>query len=247
MKPRILAVIPARYSSRRFPGKPLSLIAGKSLFEHLYTEVSRSKLIGRVVVATDDKKIYSAARAFGGEVVLTSSRHRTGSDRSAEVLEKLGGDIIVSIQADHLGVKAADYDKVLKAMLAEPPIEFATMICRIDDESTLFDPNRVKVIADRADHALWFSRYPLPYLQGIDGDRLSAFPFYYHIGVYFFRAKALKNYHLWKPGLFEKAESLEQLRILENRRKIKVFRIKREIISIDTPEDLQFAETNIFK
>ncbi len=247
MNSHLLAVIPARYGSRRFPGKPLSLIAGKPLLEHLYREASRARLIERVVVATDDKRIYSAVQAFGGDAVYTSSRHRTGSDRSAEVMQKLGGDIIISIQADHLGVKAADYDKILKAMLADRGIEYATMACKVDDETTLFDPNRVKVIFDKSDHALWFSRYPLPYLQGIDGDHVMQFEFYYHIGVYFFRKAALKEYHRWKPGTFEKAESLEQLRILENRRKIKVFKIRRDVISIDTPEDLKLAETNIFK
>ncbi len=244
---RILAVIPARFQSRRFPGKPLSLIAGKPLLEHLYREASRSKLIGRVIVATDDERIYSAAEAFGGEAVYTSNRHRTGSDRSAEIMQKLGGDIIVSIQADHLGIKAADYDKVLKAMLVDRKISYATIARKIEDDSTLFDPNRVKLIIDESNHAIWFSRYPLPFLQGVDGNHQGQFDFYYHIGIYFFRNVALKEYHHWRPGIFEKAESLEQLRILENHRKIRVFKTKSKIISIDAPEDLMSAEMNIFK
>lgn len=246
MKNDILAVIPARYNSSRFPGKPLAEIAGISILERLYRELSRSKLISRVVVATDSDIIKAAVKKFGGEAVMTSPKHRTGSDRSAEVAKKLEAKIIINVQADHLGLKAADYDRVIKQMNADRTINHATFIRKIESESDLFDPNRVKVIFDKYDNALWFSRYPLPYLQGFSGDRLAIFDFYYHIGVYFYRHAALAKYAALPRSPHEKAESLEQLRILDNGGKIRLFKIKRDMISIDTPEDLKNA-TRILK
>jgi 3-deoxy-manno-octulosonate cytidylyltransferase (CMP-KDO synthetase) len=244
---KILAVIPARYGSTRFPGKALAKIAGKPLLEHLYFEISRSKYVDKVVVGTDSEEIFKAVENFGGEAIYTSSKNRTGSDRSAEVMKKLGGEIIVSIQADHLGLKSSDYDRVFKAMLIDSKIKYATLIKKIDDPERLFDPNRVKVILDKNQDALWFSRFPLPYLQSIEGNHLRHFTFYYHIGVYFFRKKGLSNYNKWPQGKFELAESLEQLRILENHEKIRVFHTNSTIFSIDTPEDLKRLKKHILK
>lgn len=246
MKNDILAVIPARYNSSRFPGKPLAVLAGKSILERLYRELSRSKLVSRVVVATDSDIIETAVKKFGGQTIMTSPKHRTGSDRSAEVAAKLGAKIIINVQADHLGLKVSDYDRVLKEMTDDRTINHATFIRKIESESDLFDPNRVKVIFDKNNDALWFSRYPLPYLQGIKGNRLATFDFYYHIGVYFYRRAALAKYAALPRSAHEKAESLEQLRILDNGGKIRMFKIKREMISIDTPEDLKNA-TRILK
>jgi 3-deoxy-manno-octulosonate cytidylyltransferase (CMP-KDO synthetase) len=245
MKPAILAVIPARYESKRYPGKALSRIAGKTLLQWIYDEALKSKLIDRLVVATDSDRIADAVGEFGGEAIMTSARHRTGSDRTAEVLERLGGEIAINIQADHVGLDAAVYDRVIESMLNNKSDRFVTLAKRIDDEKILFNPDRVKLIIDTTGHALWFSRYPLPYLQGIDGDRLKRFDFYYHIGVYFFRKKALENYHSWARSRLEKAESLEQLRIIENRQRIRIYKIKSRIFSIDAPEDLRWAEENL--
>jgi len=242
MKPKILAVIPVRLASRRFPGKPLSSIAGKSLIHHLYREASRSKLIDRVVVATDSAEIFSEVESFGGEALMTSRRHRTGSDRTVEVMEKLGGEIIINIQADHLGIRGKVLDRVLRNMLEDRAIRFATIARKVQSEKLLFNPHRVKLILDSADNALWFSRYPLPFLQGVNGSRLKQFEFYYHVGVYFFRKSALRKFHSWRRTPHEKAESLEQLRILENHQKIKVFKVRNNVLSIDTPEDLKQAE-----
>ncbi|UCD17996.1 MAG: 3-deoxy-manno-octulosonate cytidylyltransferase, partial [Candidatus Zixiibacteriota bacterium] len=242
MKPKILAVIPARFASKRFPGKPLSPLAGKSLIERLYRETARSKLIDRIVVATDSRRIIKGVQEFGGEALMTSGKHRTGSDRTAEAWKKLGGEIILNIQADHLGVTGGMYDRVLARMLGDRSIEFATLAAKVDSEQVLFNPNRVKIIMNSTGDAFWFSRYPLPYLQGVNGGRLDEFDFYYHIGVYFFRKKGLKQFAAWPRSPHEKAESLEQLRILENHRRIRVFKITSKIISIDTPEDLKQAE-----
>ncbi len=237
--PQILAVIPARFQSRRLPGKILTPIAGKPLIQRLYEEVSLSKLIDRIVVATDSKKVVDVVENFGGEAIMTSSRHRTGSDRTAEVADKLGGQIIINIQADHLGVGGAAYDRILSRILTGKSIKYATIARKIERDEMLFNPDRVKLIFDSLDDAIWFSRYPLPFLRGVNGHRVNKFDFYYHIGVYFFRKTALKKFASWPRTPLEKAESLEQLRILEHREKIRVFRTKRNILSIDAPDDLK--------
>jgi 3-deoxy-manno-octulosonate cytidylyltransferase (CMP-KDO synthetase) len=245
MKTGILAVIPARLGSRRFPGKPLALIGGKSLLERLYSEISQVRSIDRIVVATDSDEIIAAVRKFGGETIRTSAKNKTGSDRTAEAARKLGGDIIINIQADHFGVGPNDYSRIIKAMKGDKGIRYASFIKKIDDDTTLQDPNRVKVVIDNNNDALWFTRSPLPYLQGIESDRVNHYKFFYHIGVYFFRKAALEQYHHWKQSPHEKAESLEQLRILDNRKTIRMFPVNGRVVSIDAPEDLQEAEKYI--
>lgn len=239
MKTKVLAIIPARLSSKRFPRKVLHEINGKSILELLYFELKKAKLINRVVVATDSDEVIKAVARFGGEAVKTSKKHQTGSDRAAEVAAKLGGDIIINIQADNLGVKAADCNKVISEMIADKSIKYVTFAKRIETEDELYDPNRVKVIFNREKEALWFSRYPLPFLQGENGIRVDKFKYYYHIGIYFYRKEALKNFAASRRTPLEKAESLEQLRILEKGDKIKIFELKRNIWSIDSPDDLK--------
>ena len=238
MKPDVLAVIPARMESSRFPGKPLAKIGGKSILELLYRELTRAKKIDRVVVASDSNEIIEAVEQFGGETIRTSKKHKTGSDRVSEVASKLGGNIIINIQADNLGIKAREFDRVISAMANDRKIKYATFIQKIEFEDYLDDPNRVKVIGGADNYARWFSRNPLPYLQGKNDKRLQNFDYFYHIGIYFFRKKALENFKRWKRTPFEKAESLEQLRILENEQKIKLFKTTSRIYSVDTPEDL---------
>lgn len=240
MKPKILAVIPARLSSSRFPGKVLYPINGRPLLEHLYNEISKAKLVDNTVVASDSDEVITAVKSFGGLALKTSKKHKTGSDRTSEAAAKLGGDIILNIQADCLGVRAADYDRILRVMISDKKIQYATLAKKIESESELFDPNRVKLIFDKNNNALWFSRYPLPYLQGVGKDRINKFNFYYHIGVYFFRKAALADFHKSPRTRYEKAESLEQLRILENKKIIRVFKIKSKLYSIDSPEDLKY-------
>lgn len=209
------------------------------MIEHIYREAEQAVRIDRVVVATDSAVIASAVEDFGGETVMTSRRHRTGSDRTAEVMEKLGGSIIVSIQADHLGIKRTDYDRVLKDMMVNRNIHYASLMKRVTGEKELDDPNRVKVICDDAGDALWFSRYPLPYLQGVTDARVGRFGYYYHIGVYFFRRAALERFCSWRRSVLEKAESLEQLRILEHHQKIRMYATRSRVWSIDAPADLK--------
>jgi 3-deoxy-manno-octulosonate cytidylyltransferase (CMP-KDO synthetase) len=239
---KILAVIPARFQSKRLPGKILTPVAGKPLLQRLYKEVSQSKLIDRIIIAADSKEVVDIVEKFGGEAILTSKKHRTGSDRTAEVMHKLGGQIIINIQADHLGVGGAAYDRILKNIIEDKEIKFATIARKIERDEQLYNPDRVKLLFDSSDNALWFSRYPLPFLRGVDSNHADKFDFYYHIGVYFFRKSSLKMFSYWPRTAFEKAESLEQLRILENHEKIRVFKTKRNILSVDAPEDLKKIE-----
>ena len=247
MKPKVLAVIPARYGSTRFPGKVLTPIAGKPLIEHIYRDVEKSSAIDLVAVATDSKEIRKAVEDFGGLAVMTSKRHRTGSDRVAEAAEVLGGNIIVNIQGDHLGVAPKDFTRVIKAMKADRKIKYASVAYGIKDSAEIDDPNRVKVVVGADGYALWFSRYAIPFVRGATGKtRLAHFKFRTHVGVYFFRRAALRAYAGWTRTPAEKAESLEQLRILEHGEKIKLFDIKSHIYSVDTPGDLKQIDSKRF-
>ncbi len=237
---RVLAVIPARLGSRRFSNKVIYPLFGKPLLFYVHSEVRRAKSIDRVVIATDSDEIAAVAEGFGAEVVRTSRRHRTGSDRVAEVAGKIGGDIVINIQADNFGLKGSVLDSLVKRMADDGKIKYATLARKVDSDSELFSPNLVKVVTDADDNALWFSRYPLPFLQGAGpGKRYSQFGFLGHIGIYGFRRKALEKFASWKRSPMEKAESLEQLRILENGEKIKVFRTKMDSVEVNSRSDLK--------
>jgi len=237
---KVLAVIPARLGSTRFPRKILHPWHGKPLIAHVAGAGRRSKLIDRLVIATDSKEVRDELTPLGYEVVMTSRRHRTGSDRVAEAWEKVGGDIVVNIQADSLGLTAAALDSGLKQFLADKYVDFGTMAHSLTDDGELHSPNAVKVVTDIDGWSLWFSRYPLPYIQG-KGARavVSDFKFRHHIGVYFFRAKGLKRFASWSRTPLEKAESLEQLRILEHGERIRVYGTRSRLVTIDTIEDLK--------
>jgi 3-deoxy-manno-octulosonate cytidylyltransferase (CMP-KDO synthetase) len=239
MKQETVAIIPARLGSTRFSGKVLYEHRGKPLLFYVYRNICRSRLIDRVVIATDSPEIEKAARGFGAEVVKTSKKHRTGSDRVAEAAGKVGGAIVINVQADTLGLKGTALDSIVERMKRSRKIEFATLARKIGSDDELFDPNKVKVVMDRDDNALWFSRFPIPYLQKADESaRSSQYRFWLHVGVYFFRANALKKYRSWQRGEAEKAESLEQLRILENGGTLKVYKTKINSFSVDSPKDL---------
>ncbi len=205
----------------------------------MHRNITRSKLIDRLVVATDSAEIRLAAEQFGAEVVKTSAKHKTGSDRAAEAAGKLGGDIVINVQADTFGLSGTVFDGVIAQMKDDRSIKFATLVRKINSDDELFDPNKVKVVLDYRNNARWFSRYPIPYLQKVlEGERARQYPFWLHIGVYFFRASALQEYASWRRGSAERAESLEQLRILENGGEIRAYRTKIKSFSVDSPEDL---------
>ena len=240
MAPTVIAVIPARLNSKRFPSKVIYPYRGKPLLFYVYNEVRKARKIDRVVVATDSKQVQKAVAAFGGEAVLTSVRHRTGSDRVAEVMQKLGGDIFINVQADNFGLKAPVLDRTIERLASDSSIEFATLARRLDTDDELFDPHVVKVVVAGDGAALWFSRLPIPYLRKADNkNRVKQFPFLAHIGVYFFRSRGLAQFTQWKRSPLEKAESLEQLRILENSARMTVFKTAMRPVSVDTPQDLK--------
>ncbi len=243
MKPQVLAVIPARLGSRRFSGKVLYPFKGKPLLFYVWNEMRRAKRVDRLVIATDSKEIRLAAEDFGAEVVLSRKSHPSGSDRVAEIAAKLGGEIIINIQADNLTLPAKVIDKGIELMRRSPRMMFATTATAIRSDEELYDPNTVKVVCSQEKMALWFSRYPIPFVQHPDSDdRLSQYHYLKHIGVYFFRRKGLESFAHWKPAPLEKAESLEQLRILEHGGKIGLFESKVTSISIDTPDDIRKLE-----
>jgi len=244
MKPVVTAVIPARLGSERFAGKVLHPYRGKPLLFYVWSAVSRSKQIDRLVIATDSGRIAKEASLFGAEVVKTSKKHRTGSDRTAEAAEKTGGEIILNVQADCFGLKATVLDRVIKRMKEEPRITCATLARKLTSEKELHDPNQVKVVTASDGRAFWFSRSAIPFCQSLPKKEwLTRFGYLGHIGVYFFRSSALRSFAGVSRSALEKAESLEQLRLLELGYDIQVFRTGYRSISIDTRSDLKKLHT----
>ncbi len=237
--PKVAVVIPARYASTRLPAKPLHPIAGKPLIQHVWERCARAKGIESVIVATDDMRIAEAAFAFGAEVAMTSPKHRSGTDRVAEVAKKLRGYThIVNVQGDEPLVDPVVVAKLAATMAKDKKIEMITSASVFMPDDDVTNPNMVKVVLDRASNGLYFSRSPIPYLRG-DGLRPS---FYRHQGIYGYTTKFLLQFVKWKPGILEQAESLEQLRALENGTKIRVVLAKHAAVSVDTPEDVTAVE-----
>ncbi len=249
---KISAVIPARYGSTRFEGKPLADILGKPMIQHVYEGVRQSKLIEEVIVATDDQRIIEAVKSFGGKAVMTSPTHFTGTDRVAEVAKKLRSEIIVNVQGDEPLIKGEIIDKAIRPLLADDTLQLSTLMTRIEEVRDWLNPHIVKVVADQKDFALYFSRSPIPFPRDLQIGRLESNPFgtnrplpkrvFKHIGVYVFRRKFLLQFSKMKPTPLEKLEKLEQLRALENGHRIKVTPVDYEPICVDTPEDIQKVE-----
>lgn len=237
--PKVAVVIPSRYASTRLPAKPLHPIAGKPLVQHVWERCARAKGIDKVIVATDDMRIAEAAFAFGAEVAMTSDKHRSGTDRVAEVAKKLKGYThIINVQGDEPLVDPAVVSKLAAAMAKDRKIEMITSASIFTPEDDLTNPNMVKVVLDRESNGLYFSRSLIPYVRN-DGVRPK---FYRHQGIYGYTTKFLLQFVKWKPGILEQAESLEQLRALENGAKIRVVLAKHAAVSVDTPEDAVAVE-----
>jgi 3-deoxy-manno-octulosonate cytidylyltransferase (CMP-KDO synthetase) len=242
---RSIAIIPARYASTRFPAKPLAKLGGKLVIERVYEQVS--KCVERAVVATDDERIYDAVMGFGGEAVMTSTEHRSGTDRCREAYEKLGyeADIVINVQGDEPFIQPEQIE-ALKACFENEATQIATLVkpfAESDGVEALENPNSPKVVVDEDMCALYFSRSVIPYLRGVErSEWLRHHTFYKHIGIYAFRAEVLREVTALPQSSLEKAESLEQLRWLENGYKIGVGISNIETIGIDTPEDLARAE-----
>jgi len=246
---KISAVIPARYGSTRFEGKPLADILGKPMIQYVYEGVRRSKLIDEVIVATDDQRILEAVQAFGGEAIMTSPTHVTGTDRVAEVVRKLKSEIIVNVQGDEPLIHGNFIDKAIRSLLVDDDLQMSTLMTRIEEVRDWLNPHIVKVVVDQKNFALYFSRSPIPFPRDLQIGRLESNPFgtnrplpkrvFKHIGVYVFRRKFLLAFSNMKVTPLEKLEKLEQLRALENGYRIRVTPVDYEPLSVDTPEDLQ--------
>ncbi len=236
----VLAIIPARFASTRFPGKPLVEISDKSMIQRTYEQVCKVGNWADVIIATDDERIKLAAEKFGARVMMTSKDHMTGTDRCAEVLAtcNLQVDYVVNIQGDEPFIDPKQIQALISGFSNRP--ELVTLIKRIADLGTLFNPNSPKVIVDAQKQAIYFSRQTLPYLRSVPQDQwLNKGVFYKHIGLYAYRADVLPTLAKLQPSPLELAESLEQLRWIENGYQIQTVETNIETIGIDTPEDLE--------
>ena len=238
---KILGIIPARYGSTRFPGKPLIDIKGKSMIQRVYEQAQLSGHLTDVVIATDDERIFKHVKAFDGKVVMTSSSHESGTDRCEEVVNNLTDkfDVIINIQGDEPFIDPNQINQLCQCFDDEKT-DIATLIKKISSEEELFNPNKPKVVIDENYFALLFSRNTIPHLKGEEkGNYLAKHTFFKHIGIYGYRTPILKKIAGLPVSKLEEAEGLEQLRWLENGLNIKVAETNLEAISIDTPEDLE--------
>ncbi|MBF0328948.1 MAG: 3-deoxy-manno-octulosonate cytidylyltransferase [Nitrospirae bacterium] len=244
-----IAIIPARYSSTRFPGKPLCMIAGKPMIQHVYENVKRAKGLQNVFVATDSSLIYDAVTAFGGIAVKTYEKHESGTDRIAEAVNNIGtqlndDDVIVNVQGDEPMIKPEMVDNVVEIM-NDSRAAIGTLAKRITSRKEIEDPNVVKVIFDQDGFAYYFSRAPIPYhreLFGKENFNCDSLYMFKHIGIYAYRKKVLVEFSKMAASKLESIEMLEQLRALERGYKIKIKETLYETIGVDTPMDIERVE-----
>jgi 3-deoxy-manno-octulosonate cytidylyltransferase (CMP-KDO synthetase) len=246
---KFTAVIPARYASTRFPGKPLAMLGGKTVIQRVYEQAA--SVLSEVYVATDDERILSAVEAFGGRAVMTRTDHKSGTDRIEEAVEKIEkqgmdkegqGDVIINIQGDEPFVQPSQI-KTLMSLFDDPETQIGTLGKRFESMEAVQNPNSPKIVTDHRGFALYFSRSVIPFIRGIEvEDWLSHYPFLKHLGVYAYRREVLAEVTKLPQGVLEKAESLEQLRWLENGYRIRVGMTEVETVGIDTPADLERAE-----
>jgi 3-deoxy-manno-octulosonate cytidylyltransferase (CMP-KDO synthetase) len=237
---KILGIIPSRYASTRFPGKPLAMIDGKSMIQRVYEQAGKAVSLDKVVVATDDTRIFKLVESFGGDVVMTSVNHPNGTSRCLEVLEQINENYnaVVNIQGDEPFIDPEQINQTVQ-LFENSKTEIGTLVKKIQSQEELFNPNVVKAVFDRKNNALLFSRQAIPFLRTVPKEEwLNSHDFYKHIGLYAYRFDVLKEIVSLSPTALEKAESLEQLRWLENGFAIKVEITTKEAVSIDTPEDL---------
>jgi 3-deoxy-manno-octulosonate cytidylyltransferase (CMP-KDO synthetase) len=232
---KILGVIPARFSSTRFPGKVLAPIAGKTMLQHVYERAALSTYLTSILIATDDERVYSAAKNFGARVRMTRSDHLSGTDRVAEAASAVDAEIVVNIQGDEPLIDPAAIDAAILPMVHEPELVMGTLKKRIEDAREITDPNVVKVVTDRAGDAIYFSRCAIPF----EREKSANTAYFKHIGLYVYQRDFLLAYSALPVGPLEAAERLEQLRALENGLRIRVVETEYESLGVDTPEDLE--------
>ena len=240
---KFIAIIPARYASTRFPGKPLATLAGKPVIQHVYEKVS--SVVADTWVATDDDRIFNTVKAFGGKAIMTRTDHKSGTDRIEEAVEKIGGewDVVINVQGDEPFIHTSQIETVCRCF-DDPSTEIATLGKPFGDNiEAISNPNSPKIVINKRSYALYFSRSVIPYVRGKEAQEWAlSYPFLKHIGLYAYRRNVLKEVTRLPQGTLETAESLEQLRWLENGYRIKVGQTDIETIGIDTPEDLEKAE-----
>ena len=236
------AIIPARYASTRFPGKPLAVLGGKTVIQRVYEQVS--SVLSEVYVATDDERIFSCVESFGGKAVMTRADHQSGTDRIQEAMEKTATqtDVIINVQGDEPFIQPSQI-KTLMQLFDDPSTQIGTLGKRFESIKAVENPNSPKIVTDQRGFALYFSRSVIPFIRGkAHEDWLGEYPFLKHLGVYAYRREVLAEVTQLPQSSLEKAESLEQLRWLQNGYRIRVGLTDVETVGIDTPEDLQRAE-----
>ncbi len=236
VRPQVVGLIPARYASKRFPGKALADLWGKPLLQHVVERAAQARTLSEVVVATDDARIADLVRGFGGKVQMTAATHPSGTDRIAEVARHLSCDLVVNIQGDEPLIVPGEIDAAVAPLLADPAIPMGTLACPLSVPQAA-DPNAVKVVVGTDGFALYFSRAPIPYLR--DGHAGGASPYLLHIGLYVYRRDVLLRLASLPPTPLEERERLEQLRALEHGIRIRVVTTDHPSIGVDTPEDLE--------
>ena len=239
---KIVGIIPARYGSSRFPGKPLAMIKGKTMIQRVCEQAWKSKL-DDVVVVTDDIRIADEVLKFGGRYVMTDPRHQSGTDRCCEALEILEEqyDAVINIQGDEPFIDP-QHINLLVDMISRDDTQLASLVKRIDDEEELFGSNKVKVVMDKSGNALYFSRNPIPYMRNVAHEKwLQKGCFFQHLGIYAYKAETLRQIATMQPTALELAESLEQLRWLENGLAIRMAVVEADSLAIDSPADLAKA------
>lgn len=231
--PSVLGVIPARFASSRFPGKALVTLKNKPIIQHVWEKSVQAKTLARVVIATDDQRIFDAAVGFGAEAIMTREDHLSGTDRVSEAAAAVPCDIVVNIQGDEPLIDPAAIDLAAQALIDDPTLVMSTLKRRITVPSEITNPNCVKVVTGFSGDAIYFSRCPIPYNRGVNEA------YFKHIGLYVYRKDFLLGYSAMPVGPLERAESLEQLRALENGHRIRVIETQYESLGVDTPEDLE--------
>lgn len=238
---KILGIIPARYGSTRFPGKPLVDINGKTMIRRVYEQAKSCNALSQVIVATDDERIFKEVLSFGGEVIMTASEHQSGTDRCAEVINKSNESysVVINIQGDEPYINPEQIKQLCECFL-DPNTQIATLAKKINNSDELFDENKVKVVLSNNRFALYFSRIAVPFFRGEEKENwIKKHDYFKHIGIYGYRTDVLQKITQLQPSTLELAESLEQLRWLEYGYSIKVAKTVLEAISIDTPDDLR--------
>ena len=239
---KFIGIIPARYASTRFPGKPLALLGGKPVIQHVYEKVAAE--LEAAYVATDDESIYDVVKSFGGQVVMTRTDHKSGTDRIEEAIEKIGGewDVVVNVQGDEPFVAKSQLDTICHCF-DDPTTQIATLGKPFESMEAVQNPNSPKIVVDNMGFAMYFSRSVIPYVRGKEmSSWLTHYPFLKHLGIYAYRKDVLRQVTQLPQSSLEIAESLEQLRWLQNGFKIKVGTTDVETVGIDTPQDLERAE-----